>query len=244
MRLAWLLACFVSLAACSMADAGSDSVTVFGAVSLMDPFQELGRELEETGVVDRVELSFAGSQQLAVQIQDGAPADLFASADAHQMEVVEQAGLVEEGPILFARNTLAIAVQPGNPREIGALADLARPGLVVVLAAENVPAGRYARLALERAGVSVAASSLESDVRAVLAKVALGEADAGIVYRSELIQAGEGVEGVQIPPEHNVQAEYWIADIGRRSGPARAFLDLLVSSRGAAVLERFGFEGP
>ncbi len=244
MRLVWVLAWLVPLAACSTADAGSDSLTVFGAVSLMEPFEELGRDLEDAGTVDRVEFSFAGSQQLAAQIQDGAPADLFASADLRQMGIVERAGIVEEDPVLFARNALAIAVEPGNPRGIGSLADLARPELVVVLAAEDVPAGRYARQALARAGLSVAASSLESDVRAVLAKVALGEADAGIVYRSDLIQAGEGVEGVRIPPGHNVEAEYWIASIGSRSDPVRAFLDLLVSSRGEAVLERFGLQAP
>jgi len=159
----------------------SGEVVVFAAASLTDALEAIAADLEAATPGLDVVFSFAGSQQLAAQIAEGAPADVFASADETQMDVVADAGLVAGEPRTFARNSLAIAVEPGNPLGIRGLADLARADVTLVLADEDVPAGRYAAAALEAAGVTVAPASLEVDVRAVLSKVALGEADAAPV---------------------------------------------------------------
>ena len=162
------------------------------------------------------------------------------------MKRVVDAGLVRGTPKPFASNRLAIAVTPGNPQKISGLADLARAGLIVVLAAEEVPAGRYAREALRRASVTVTPASLEVDVRSVLSKVALGEADAGIVYDSDITAAGTSVAKVEIPNEQNVMAAYPVAVLSRgaRSETAAAFVDFVCSDAGRAILARFGFGAP
>jgi molybdate transport system substrate-binding protein len=196
----------------------------------------------------RVEVvfNFAGSQQLAAQIIEGAPADVFASANHEQMSRVVASARVAVEPRTFARNALAIAVEPGNPQGVRGLSDLACDGLIVVLAAEEVPAGRYAREALRKAGVVVKPASLEADVRQVISRVALGEADAGIVYRSDLLAAGTDVAGVEIPAEYNVEAVYPIAVLSE--GPAgelgRAFVDLVLSEEGRRILGEAGFSLP
>ncbi|MDQ3974378.1 MAG: molybdate ABC transporter substrate-binding protein, partial [Actinomycetota bacterium] len=159
------------------------------------------------------------------------------------MQQVAEAGLVAGRPRPFADNRLVIAVEPGNPLGIRGLADLADPQVTVVLAAEEVPAGAYARQALAAAGVRATPSSLETDVRAVLGRVALGEADAGIVYVSDVVAARGRVEAVAIPPEHNVVVSYPIAVLAPAPNPdgAQAFVDFVLSPAGQAVLARFGF---
>jgi len=218
-------------------------VLVFAAASLTDAFEEIAMELSEANPGAKVTYNFAGSQQLAGQITQAAPADVFASANQTQMDVVADAGLVAAEPQIFTSNLLEIAVEPGNPLGIQGLADLSRPDVTLVMAAEEVPAGQYARQALDAAGVQVTPASLETDVRAVLSKVALGEADAGIVYRSDIAAAGDDVEGVEIPLDQNVPASYPIAVLTSAPNPAaaRAFVDFVTSRRGQEILAKHGF---
>lgn len=236
------------LGACGPSVAGPDregELVVFAAASLTDVLDELGDRFEEqTGVTVRRNL--AGTQTLATQLVEGAPADVFLAADLERMQLLVDAGLVADGPEPFATNRLAIAVEPGNPHGVAGLADLARDDLVVVLPAPEVPAGRYAQQALARAGVSVRPASLERDVRAALAKVVLGEADAAIVYVSDVTGSAGAVEAVTIPPEQNVTATYPAAVLAGAASPraAAAFMDLLRSPEGRAVLDDHGFIGP
>lgn len=252
-RRSLLAAAFVLLTACGAADATSGdaasssgaagAITVFAAASLTDAFTEIGEATEAANPGVRITFNFAGSQQLATQILEGAPADVFASADPTQLSVVEDAGGVAGDPTVFARNQLAIAVEPGNPAGITSLRDLARDDVTVVLAAEQVPAGRYAADALAGADVSVSPVSLETDVRAVLAKVALGEADAGIVYASDVATADDRVASVAVPDKANVTATYPIAvlDAAPNAAGARLFVDAVQSEAGQATLRRHGF---
>ena len=219
-----------------------ETITVLAASSLADAFAAVGEAHEDrTGV--EVRLSVAGSQQLATQVLEGAPADVFASADRRQMGRVVDAGLTASDPRVVAHNDLAIVVPAGNPRDVGGLHDLAGPDLAVVLAAPEVPAGRYARQALDAAGVQLAPVSLEVDVRSVLAKVALGEADAGIVYTSDVVASDADVESVEIPAPHDVVADYPIAVVAGGPNPAgaRAFVAFVHTEQAGAILERFGF---
>ena len=186
--------------------------------------------------------SYAGTQTLTTQITQGAPADVFASADTAHMATV--ASLLEEPAKIFAHNRLEIAVAKGNAKAIHSLADLARSGLVVVLADPSVPAGKYAQQALAKAKVTVHPASLEQQVTGVLSKVALGEADAGIVYVSDVVTSGK-VDGIPIPDDQNVIAEYpvGILKTEQNSAGAKAFVALLLSANGQAILKAAGFEG-
>ncbi len=192
-----------------------------------------------------VRFSFGGSSSLAAQIQEGALGDVFASADQPNMQKLVQAGLTAESPMVFARNDLEIVVGKGNPKHIASLADLARTGLVVVLCAPAVPCGHYAAQALQKAGVSVKPASQEADVKSVLSKVALGEADAGIVYVTDVKAAGHSVDGVAIAPELNVVAEYPIVILkdSQNRALARAFISYVHNS-GRQTLARYGFTNP
>ncbi|MFA9431447.1 molybdate ABC transporter substrate-binding protein [Egicoccus sp. AB-alg2] len=218
---------------------------VFAAASLTDVFEELGSLLEDAHPELTVTFNLAGSQTLAGQLVEGAPADVFASASGTQMDAVAEEGLVDE-PVPFATNRLAIVVEPDNPLGIRTLDDLARDDVVLVLAGEEVPAGQYAAQALEQAGVEVSPASLEVDVRAVLGKVVLGEADAAIVYESDVVVAGDTVQGIDIPDGDNVFATYPVATVtdARNPDAAAAFVDLLRSPEGTEVLERYGFGVP
>ena len=224
----------------------SGELTIFAAASLTDAFAAVTEAFTDRHPKVEVRQNLAGSQRLAGQLLAGAEAAVFASADSVQMAVVTEAGLVAGGPVTFATNALAIAVELGNPREVTRLADLTAPDVLLIMAAEDVPAGRYARAALASAGVDVNPASLEPDVRAVLAKVALGEADAGIVFTSDLVAAGERVEGVAIPTEHNVTATYEIAtlDDARDAAAARAFIEFVRSDTGQQILVDHGFGLP
>src|SRR5437868_544413 len=212
---ALLLAGIVGLAsACGPSGSGSarpsgpsGAITVFAASSLNAAFTTLGADFEKSHPGTMVRFSFAGSSSLAAQIQQGALGDVFASADQPNMQKVIQAGLTSQMPIVIARNDLEIVVAKGNPKHVEALADLARSGLVVVLCAPAVPCGHYAAQTLQKAGVSVKPASQEADVKSVLSKVALGEADAGLVYVTDVKSAGNAVEGVAIPAVLNVVAE-------------------------------------
>ena len=187
--------------------------------------------------------NYAGSQTLASQIAQGAQADVFASADTAHMKTLQDAGLLADPPRVFAHNRLEIAVERGNPKRIHSLADLARSGLVVVLADPSVPAGKYAQQALAKAGVTVHPASLEPQVTGVISKVALGEADAGIVYVSDIVTSGN-VDGIAIPDAQNVIADYPIArlDAAQNKSGADAFITYVLSSQGQAILVGAGFE--
>ncbi len=187
--------------------------------------------------------NYAGSQTLASQIEQGAQADVFASADTAHMKILQDAGLLAGTPRVFAHNRLEIAVERGNPKAIHGLADLARPGLVIVLADPSVPAGKYAQQALAKAGVSVKPASLELQVTSVLTKVALGEADAGVVYVSDVVTSGK-VDGIAIPEAQNVIADYPIAKLSsaQNAKGANDFITFLLSSKGQAILFGAGFE--
>jgi molybdate transport system substrate-binding protein len=249
MRPALALAVLTLTASCGAGPsggvAGDGDLTVFAAASLADAFTALGELHEDRHPGSRVTFSFAGSQQLARQLVDGAPAHVFASSSTDHMDVVAAAGLVVGRPETFATNQLAIAVEPGNPLGIGGLADLARGDLVLVLPAEDVPAGRYAAEALRAAGVRVTPASHEVDVRAALGKVRLGEADAAIVYRSDVTTSAD-VDGVEIPAMENVTATYPIAVLmaGSDGAEASEFLALVRSEEGQAVLVEHGFTLP
>jgi molybdate transport system substrate-binding protein len=221
------------------------TITVFAASSLNAAFTTMGADFQKLHPGTMVTFSFAGSSGLAAQIQQGAIGDVFASADQSNMKKLVDAGLTAESPTVFARNVLEIVVGKGNPKHISSPADLARSGVVVVLCAPAVPCGRYAAQALQKAGVSVKPASQEADVKAVVSKVALGEADAGIVYVTDVRAAGAGVEGVAIPPSLNVVADYPIVVLkdSQNSALAKAFVGYALGD-GRPTLARYGFTSP
>jgi molybdate transport system substrate-binding protein len=221
-------------------------VTIFAAASLTDGFTRAGDEFASSNTRVRFTFNFGSSSTLATQITNGAPADVFASADEANMQKIVDARLADGVPTAFASNRLEIAVAAGNPKKIAGLADLARPDLVLVVAAPTVPAGKYALDALGKAGVVARPASLEVDVRAVLNKVSLGEADAGIVYVTDVKSAASRVTGVEIPDQYQVIARYPVAVVkGTKNGAlAHRFVDYLISPAGQGVLGDFGFSKP
>jgi molybdate transport system substrate-binding protein len=241
----------VLLTACGSAPAsGKDSLsgelTVFAAASTTDVFEQLATAFEADHPQVTVRLSFAGSQQLASQLLAGAPVDVYASANPTQMDRVVDAGLIAGEPEVFTANAMALAVEPGNPKSISGLSELAAEELTVVLAAEEVPAGGYARQVLDRAGVQLTPDSSEPDVRQALNKVAVGEADAAIVYRSDVVTADDRVAEVGLDDEVNVAATYPIAvrKDAPNPGAARAFVAFVNSAEGQQVLAEYGFAQP
>ena len=227
------------------ADLVSGTVNV-AAASLTEASKKAGGDFEAKHGAARVLFNFAGSPTLVTQLTQGAQADVFASADQPNMQKALDAGLCENRPQVFASNRLEIVVGAGNPKHIAGLADLARSGLLVVLAAPAVPAGRYAGEALQSAGVKVTPVSQETDVKAVVSKVALGEADAGIVYVTDVRSGGAKVAGVPIPDPQNVVAQYPVVELksATSAGSAKAFIDFLLGAQGQKDLAAFGFGPP
>lgn len=219
-------------------DAGAN-ITVSAASSLRDAFSQLGAMAEGEGL--DVTFNFDSSSSLAAQIVEGAPADVYASAAPEDMARLEDAGLVRD-PVAFARNVLAIVTPPGNPRRITSLADLAGVG-VVSLCGPDVPCGRYAQRALEAAGVVLPESSVTrgQNAAAALTAVAEGDAAAGVVYATDARSAGDAVATVPIPGADELAATYLVAVLDGSGDPARAFVDLIGSERGQAVLQEHGF---
>ena len=233
------------------------SLTVFAAASLTDAFQTISKNFSTAHPGVDVVFNFAGSQQLAQQIGQGAPADLFASANASQMAVAIESGRVVSGTEqLFVRNRLVVVTPVDNPAGIATLADLAKPGLQIVLATKEVPVGQYALDFLDKAeadgtlgagyrdAVLANVVSYEENVRTVLAKVTLGEADAGIVYRSDVTPtAAEQVQRIGIPDNLNTIASYPIAPLSDspHAALAQQFIDYLLSPAGQQILEDAGF---
>jgi molybdate transport system substrate-binding protein len=222
------------------------AVTVFAAASLTAAFEAIGSAIDRANPRLQAEFNFTGSSTLVAQIREGAPADVFASADQSNMQKLVDGGLVSGSPRVFATNRLEIVVPAGNPKRITGLRDLARPGLTVVLCGPAVPCGRYAAQAFQRAGLRVVPASQETDVKAVVSKVALGEADAGIVYITDVKAGGVKVQGIAIPDNQNVVAAYTIAVVKAThdGGAAQAFVDFVLSAQGQRVLASFGFGGP
>ncbi len=219
------------------------SLLVFAAASLTDAFGaiEAGFEAAHPGV--DVQLNLAGSSALREQILEGAPADIFASANASNMDAVVEGGAVTAEPQVFVQNRLEIAVPDGNPGEVTGLADFADAGLLIGLCADVVPCGEFGRAALANAGVTPSIDTNEPDVRSLLTKIEADELDAGIVYVTDIVSAGDGVEGIEIPDDVNVVARYPIAALDESPNPvaAAAFVEFVVSVEGQATLSTFGF---
>jgi molybdate transport system substrate-binding protein len=222
------------------------SLDVFAAASLTGAFNNVKTALGTSDPDLKLAYNFAGSQALVTQIQQGAPADVFASADTKNMQTLVDAGLVET-PKTFAHNLLEIAVAPGNPKNITSLADLEKPGVKLVLADVSVPAGKYARQAFQNAGLPEPKPvSNELDVKSTLAKLTLGEADAVVVYVTDVKAAGDKVLGVEIPAAQNVEATYPIAVVKATKNPAvaAAYVDEIATGSGQQVLQAAGFLPP
>jgi molybdate transport system substrate-binding protein len=224
----------------------SGTLTVFAAASLTDVFTEFGDELMEEHPSLEVRFNFAGSSALATQIVQGAPADVFASANPAQMTVVTEEELQAGEPEVFARNVLQIAVPAGNPAGVTGLRDFAREEPALAVCAPDVPCGVAAEQVFEVAGVTAVPDTLEEDVRAALTKVELGEVDAALVYASDVDSAGDAVEGIEFPEAGEAVNDYPICALGDAPNPeaAAAFVDLVLSEAGQRTLRDAGFREP
>lgn len=221
-------------------------ITVFAAASLTAAFTEIGEAFVAANPDADVAFNFAGSSDLVTQITHGAPTDVFASADLDNMDKLADAAANGSEPVVFATNRAEIIVGPDNPKGITSLDDLADPELIVVQCAPEVPCGTYADQIFANAGITVTPKSWEENAKAVVTKVTLGEADAGIVYATDVIAAGDDAEGVAIADDANVVAEYPVASTAEAPNPdgARAFIDFLLSDEGQAILAAYGFLAP
>jgi molybdate transport system substrate-binding protein len=234
-------------------------LTVFAAASLTDAFEDIGALYRRRHAGAEVRFNFAGSQQLAAQIEHGAAADVFAAADRRWMDRVRELGLARSEPVVFAHNRLVVVLPRGNPGRVERLQDLARSGIKLVIAAEAVPAGRYGRAMVRRlAGRPGFAPdyddrtlanvvSEEENVKGVVAKVQLGEADAGVIYRSDVTPDLAGrLLVLEIPDDANVIASYPIVALAESKHPdaARAFIELVRGPEARAVLTRHGLTPP
>ncbi|WP_432139011.1 MULTISPECIES: molybdate ABC transporter substrate-binding protein [unclassified Streptomyces] len=224
----------------------SGTITVFAAASLKESFEKLGAEFERQHPGTEVVLNFGGSDSLAAGITGGAPADVFAAASTRTMKTVTDAGATATAPVTFARNRLEIATLPGNPDGITSLKDLTGPGLKVVLCDRTVPCGAAAQKALDAAGLELTPVSYEQDVKSALTKVTLKEADAAIVYRTDVRAAGDKVRGVDFPEAAGAVNDYPIAllENSRNTGTAKAFIALVRSTEGRRTLAETGFQSP
>lgn len=223
------------LAGCSGDD---DTITVSAAASLTDAFTEIGEIYAAENPGKELRFNFAGSSSLAEQIVSGADVDVFASASAATMQSVIDAGRAAD-PVAFAGNTLAIAVPLSNPAAVQSLSDLANPAVKVLVCDDPVPCGAAAIALFSKNQITVNPVSKEPDPRAVLTKISVNEADAGIVYRTDI---NETVTGIMIPSEQNVTTEYLISSIVDASPGATDFIDLVLSPRGLEVMSSYGFE--
>jgi molybdate transport system substrate-binding protein len=252
---AFLLLLSLLSAGCTVTDAGTAPrmLTVYAAASLTEAFTEMGTAFEASHPGVTVSLNFGGSQNLRTQIEQGAPVDVFASANQKEIDALVSQDLVRQSTVkVFLTNRLVVILPKDNPAGISSLEDLSQPGLKLVLAAEEVPAGSYARQALENLAVRFGAHyrqqvlanvvSNEDNIRQVLTKVQLGEADAGIVYVSDAVAVPELLQ-VEIPADANVIAEYPITALAGSEVPelANEFVDYVLSPAGQATLEKWGF---
>lgn len=222
------------------------TVTVFAAASLTESFTKIGKDFEAANPGAKATFNFAGSSALATQINQGAPADVFASAAPANMKTVTDAGNGEGTATTFVRNQLIIAVPKGNPKSIAGLADLTKPGVKVALCAVQVPCGAAAKKALDAAKVALTPVTLEQDVKSALSKVKLGEVDAALVYRTDAKASPSDVDGVEFPESAGAINDYPI--IVLKNAPnkagAQAFVAFVESDKGKAVLTAAGFQAP
>lgn len=241
-----MLALLVLVATACGGEAEADFVLVSAAASLTDAFDAIESAFEEANPGMDVVLNVGGSSSLREQILEGAPADVFASANAANMDQVVDAGEVSNGPEMFATNVLQIAVPAGNPAKVTGLEDFADDDLLIGLCAQQVPCGDFARQVLENAGVTPVVDSNEPNVRALLTKIEAGELDAGITYVTDVASTRGSVAGIDIPAEVNVAAEYLIAALADAPNPggASAFVEFVLSDEGQGILLRYGFDVP
>ncbi|KKD07502.1 molybdate ABC transporter substrate-binding protein [Streptomyces sp. WM6386] len=255
-------AALLALTACSSSDSDSDSagsdtsasasaklsgtVNVFAAASLKESFTTLGKEFEKTHPGTKVTFNFGGSDTLAASITSGAGADVFAAASPKTMKIVTDAGGATGTPATFVRNQLEIATLPGNPDRIASLKDLTKSGLKVVLCDEEVPCGAAAQKALDAGRLKLTPVSYEQDVKSALTKVELKEADAAVVYKTDVKTAGDKVEGVDFPESADAINDYPIALLkdAPNAATAKAFIELVQSAEGQKVLTSAGFLKP
>ncbi|MFD8258965.1 molybdate ABC transporter substrate-binding protein [Streptomyces griseoluteus] len=255
------VATLLALSACSRSDGStpakadssrsaspglSGTVTVFAAASLKESFTTLGEQFEQQHPGTKVAFNFGGSDTLAASITSGAPADVFAAASPKTMSIVTDRKETTSAPSAFARNQLEIATLPGNPGKVSSLKDLTDPELKVVLCDRTVPCGAAAQKVLDAGGVKVTPVSYEQDVKAALNKVELKEADASLVYRTDVKSAGGKVRGVEFPESRDAINDYPIAPLksSKNAGAAAAFIALVKSPDGQKVLTRAGFLKP
>ncbi|MET4158274.1 molybdate ABC transporter substrate-binding protein [Agromyces sp. PvR057] len=224
-------------------------VTVLAAASLTEAFDDLATQFEAANPGVEITVSYGGSGALATQIIEGAPADVFASAAEPPMQQVVDAGLATD-PQVFATNTLELVVPAGNPAGVTGLADLSNADLRIALCDESVPCGAASAKLLANEGITAAPDTLESDVKAVLTKVSLGEVDAALVYRTDVLSAGDDIEGIEVPAAADVVNRYPIAAIsGDATGAAEAqaaaaFVAFVAGDAGRATLDEHGFGAP
>ncbi|MHC3472320.1 molybdate ABC transporter substrate-binding protein [Streptomyces sp. 7R007] len=253
-------AALLALTACSSSDSDSGSgasdassspklsgtVTVFAAASLQESFTTLGKEFEKEHPGTKVNFSFGGSDTLAAQITGGAPADVFAAASTKTMALVTDKKDNATTPVTFVRNQLEIATLPGNPDKVSSLKDLAKSGLKVVLCDKTVPCGAAAQKALAAGDLKLTPVSYEQDVKSALTKVELKEADAAVVYRTDVNAAGDKVEGVEFPESADAINDYPITLLKNapNATAAKAFIALVRSAEGQKVLTGAGFLKP
>jgi molybdate transport system substrate-binding protein len=229
----------------SISAAPTGTITVLAAASLTESFTELGKQFEAAHPGVTVRFSFGASSTLAQQINNGAPADVFASASTSTMGQVVQAGEASN-PATFAKNVLEIAVPPDNPAHVASVADLARPGIKVAVCQPQVPCGKVAATVFENAKITVKPVTQGQDVKAVLTAVRTGEVDAGLVYVTDVRSAGTAVTGIEIPAAQNASTDYPIAvtKASRNPATAQAFVDYVRSTEGESLLSKAGFATP
>lgn len=247
----------LTVAGCSSSDApsspsstsaaeGGGKLVVFAAASLKKTFTEIGDQFTDDNPGSDIEFSFAGSSDLVTQLTQGAPADVFASADTTNMDRAAHADLLEGDPVNFASNTLTIVTAPGNPKKVASFEDLARPGLLVVVCASQVPCGSATEKVEKATGVQLDPVSEESQVTDVLGKVTSGEADAGLVYVTDARGVGDKVASVAFPESADAVNTYPIAVLKQSKNQelAAKFVDVVSGEVGQKVLHAAGFAKP
>lgn len=221
-------------------------ITVFAASSLTEAFTQIGEDFSAKYKGTTVTFNFGSSSTLEAQLEEAAPGDVFASSDVANIDKLKAAGGVSGDGVAFVRNRLKIAVEPGNPKDIKTLADTVKPDVLLMLCAPEVPCGKYALQAYEQAGVTVPTVPTGLTVKDTLSKVSLGEADAAVVYVTDVKAAAPDVDGVKIAKKDNVVGKYAIAVVKATANPAtaKAFIKYVISKAGQATLKSFGFLAP
>lgn len=234
-----------SVGSTTPADPGSTTITVFAAASLTEAFDELATRFEREHPTADIVINYGGSAALARQVVEGAPADVFVSAAEQPMHTLVDAGLAVS-PVVFATNTLQVVVPAGNPAGVTGLEDLGRPGLTIALCDASVPCGAASVDLLRQESVTAVPDTLEADVRAVLTKVSLGEVDAGLVYHTDVLAAGDAVEGIEVAGAASVVNRYPISVLTDAAAAPLAtdFVEFVTSADGRAVMAEAGFGAP